>query len=287
MAPVPKGPPTPVEQHWNDNVLKEVSKEQIGFIAEGLFKELWARCGKEVASDQVSLMIAEVQFSRGFDLLYKVHDNESALVEFQKSLAIRESILGKDHRDTGKTYCFVGHALREKRDYDDAVGQYRRALRVLVTLLGKDHNHTKDVVSCIDDVLRAKGLSDNESSKYMATLLKSLEYKNSGDAAFQEGNTAVAVGVYRKALIVEDIPLGRNHPDTAEIYSLIADSLARQGELKAASVEYGNALAIFASTLGGDHPDTMEALENIQNVRMGTLKTFTKVVGAFKSNLGK
>ena len=65
------------EEHWNDHVLKEVSKEQIGFLAEGLFKELWARCGKDVAIDQVSLMIAEVQFSRGFDLLYKVHDNTS------------------------------------------------------------------------------------------------------------------------------------------------------------------------------------------------------------------
>ena len=225
-------------------------------------------------------------FAKAFDLLYKVHDNDSALVEFQKSLAIRESILGKDHRDTGKTYCFVGHALREKRDYDEAVCQYRRALRVLVTLLGRDYNHTKDVISCIDDVLKAKGLNDQEASKYMATLLKSLELKNSGDAALQEGNTAVAIGAYKKALMVEEIPLGRNHPDTGDIYSLIGDSLAKQGELKAASVEYGNALAIYASTLGGDHPDTKEALDNIQNVRMGRLKTFTQVVGAFKSNLG-
>ncbi len=284
--PPPKGPPQPVEEHWNENVLKEVSKEQIGFIAEGLFKELWSRCGKQVAEDQVSLMIAEVQFSRGFDLLYKVHDNDSALSEFKKSLAIRESILGKDHRDTGKTYCFVGHALREKRDYDESIGYYRRALRVLVTLLGKGHNHTKDVISCIDDALRAKGLSDQHAGQYLATLLKSMEFKNQADMSFSEGNTAVAIGSYRKALIVEQLPDGRNHPDTGDIYSLIADSLARQGELKVASVEYGNALAIYAATLGGGHHDTIEALENIQNVRMGRLKTFTKAVGAFQSNLG-
>lgn len=285
MAP-PKGPPQPVEEYWNTNVLKEVSKEQIGFIAEGLFKELWARCGKEVAQDQVSLMISEVQFSRGFDLLYKVHDNDAALSEFKKCLAIRETILGNDHRDTGKTYCFVAHALREKRDYDEAVGFYRRALRVLVTLLGKEHNHTMDVISCIDDVLKAKGLNDQQAGQYLATLLKSMEFKNQADAALEEGNTAVAIGSYRKALMVEQLPDGRNHPDTADIYSRIADSLARQGELKVASVEYGNALAIFAATLGGQHRDTLEALENIQNVRMGRLKTFTKAVGAFKSNVG-
>jgi tetratricopeptide (TPR) repeat protein len=287
MPPPPtKTVPQPVEEHWNESVLKEVSKEQIGFLAEGLFKELWARCGKDVASDQVALMIAEVQFSRGFDLLYKVHENDAALEEFKKSLDIRETILGKDHRDTGKTYCFVGHALREKRDYDDAIGQYRRALRVLVTLLGKDHNHTKDVISCIDDVLKAKGMNDQEAGSFLATLLRSLESKNKGDVALEEGNTAIAIGAYKNALVVESIPEGRNHPDTGEIYSLIADSLARQGELKAASVEYGNALAIFASTLGGDHPDTVEALDRIQNVRMGRLKTFTAVIGAFKSNLG-
>jgi tetratricopeptide (TPR) repeat protein len=279
------GTPGPVEEHWNGHVLKEVSKEQIGFIAEGLFKELWARCGKDVANEQVSLMIAEVQFSRGFDLLYKVHDSESALAEFKKCLAIRESILGKDHRDTGKTYCFVGHALREKRDYDSSLGDYRRALRVLVTLLGKDHNHTKDVISCIDDVLKAKGLNDSHAAEYLTTLLKSLEYKRNGDTAVQDGNTSVAVNFYRKALIVENLPDGRNHPDTADIYTCIANSFAKQGELQKAAVEFGSALGIYASTLGGDHRDTMEALENITNVRMGRLKTFTTAVGAFQSNL--
>jgi tetratricopeptide (TPR) repeat protein len=258
----PGGP----EEHWNESVLKEVSKEQIGFIAEGLFKELWARCGQEVAVDQVSLMIAEVQFSRGFDLLYKVHDNDSALDEFRKCLAIRESILGKDHRDTGKTYCFVGHALREKRDYDDAVGQYRSALRILVALLGKEHNHTKDVISCIDDVLKAKGLPDGDTAEYLATVLNSLEHKRNGDNFSEEGNHDMAIAEYKKALIIEQIPSGKHHPDTGDVYAKIGNSLARQGELKKAVVEYGNALGIYAVTLGGDHPDTKEALKNIQNL---------------------
>jgi tetratricopeptide (TPR) repeat protein len=258
----PGGP----EEHWNDSVLKEVSKEQIGFIAEGLFKELWARCGKEVAVDQVSLMIAEVQFSRGFDLLYKVHDNDAALVEFRKCLSTRESILGKDHRDTGKTYCFVGHALREKRDYEDAVGQYRSALRILVALLGKEHSHTKDVISCIDDVLKAKGMADNEAMEYLTTVLTSLEHKRNGDSCAEEGNHDMAISEFRKALIIEKIPEGKHHPDTGDIYANIGNSLSRQGELKKACIEYGNALAIYAVTLGGDHPDTRLALKNIQNL---------------------
>lgn len=254
------------EEHWNHNVVREVSKEQIGFIAEGLFKELWARCGKDVATDQVALMIAEVQFSRGFDLLYKVHDNDSALVEFRKCLSIREGILGKDHRDTGKTYCFVGHALREKRDYDEAVAQYRSALRILVALLGKDHSHTKDVISCIDDVLKAKGMSDSDALDYLTAVLTSMEHKRGGDNLAEEGNHDMAVAEYRKALVVEEISQGKHHPDTGDIYANIGNSLARQGELKKACVEYGNALAIYAVTLGGDHPDTKETLKNIQNL---------------------
>jgi len=265
-APAKRVDPGGPEEHWNEHVLKEVSKEQIGFIAEGLFKELWSRCGKTVATDQVSLMIAEVQFSRGFDLLYKVHDNETALSEFRKCLHIREAILGKDHRDTGKTYCFVGHALREKRDYDESVGQYRSALRILVALLGKDHNHTKDVTSCIDDVLKAKGLTDNDSAIYLTTVLNSLEHKRNGDTYAEEGNHHMAISEYRKALIIEQIPMGKHHPDTADIYGKIGNTLARQGELKKAVVEYGNALAIYAVTLGGDHPDTKEALKSIQNL---------------------
>ena len=282
-----KKPAEPAEEHWNNHVLSEISKEQIGFVAEGLFKEVWARCGKDVAIDQVSLMIAEVQFSRGFDLLYKVHDHDAALVEFQKCLEIREKILGKDHRDTGKTYCFVGHALREKRQYSEATGQYRSALRILVALLGKDHNHTKDVISCIDDVLKAKGYSDQEAAEYISTLLTSLERKQAGDASFAEGEFDIAIAEYKKALVIEDLEDGKHHPDTGDVYTKIGDSMVRSGQLKYATMEYGNALAIYASTLGSDHPDTKEALANIQNVRMGKLKTFTKAVGAFQANLNR
>jgi len=249
--------------------MTEVSREQIGFLAEGLFKELWARCGKQVAVDQVSLMVAEVQFSRGFDLLYKIHDNEAALVEFHKSLKIREEILGRDHRDTGKTYCFVGHALRENRDYDNALGQYRSALRILVALLGKNHNHTKDVISCVDDVLKAKGMPDDQVSNYLTCLLTSMEHKRNGDELLETngGDYDLAIQAYRKALIVEEIVVvGKYHPDTAEIYSKIGSCLARIGDLKNACVEYGNALSIYAVTLGSDHRDTKDALKNIQNL---------------------
>lgn len=253
-------------RHWSENVAKEVSKEQIAFIAEGLFKELWARCGKQVATDQTELMIAEVQFSRGFDLLYKIHDNKASLNEFRKCLTIREKILGKDHRDTGKTYCFVGHALREDRKYDEAVGQYRSALRIVVALLGRDHNHTKDVISCIDDVLKAKGMSDGDTQEYLTTLMASLEHKKAADNFAEEGNYDLAVASYKKALIVEKISGGKHHPDTGDIYARVGRSLAKQGDLKQACIEYGNALAVYATTLGGEHPDTKSTLKQIQNL---------------------
>jgi len=272
------------EDYWRNGVLSEVSREQIGFLAEGLFKELWARCGKDVAIDQVSLMISEVQFTRGFDLLYKIHDNDAALIEFHKSLKIRENILGRDHRDTGKTYCFVGHTLREQRDYDSALGQYRSALRILVALLGKDHNHTKDVISCVDDVLKAKGLPDEEVSDYLTCLLTSMEHTRKGDELMETngGDYDLAMQEYKQALIVEELStgqqgggqqhassgsaIGKYHPDTGEIYSKIGSYLARMGDLKGACVEYGNALSIYAVTLGSDHRDTKDALKNIQNL---------------------
>mmetsp|Transcript_13863 Transcript_13863/g.38972 ORF Transcript_13863/g.38972 Transcript_13863/m.38972 type:complete len:305 (+) Transcript_13863:32-946(+) len=257
------------EEYWKNGVLTEVSREQIGFIAEGLFKELWARCGKQVAIDQVSLMVAEVQFSRAFDLLYKIHDNEAALQEFNKSLKIRETILGKDHRDTGKTYCFVGHTLREMRDFDNSLGQYRSALRILVALLGKNHGHTKDVISCVDDVLKAKGYPDGQVSDYLTCLLTSMEHKRNGDELMESngGDFDLAIEAYKKALIVEEIDvIGKYHPDTAEIYSKIGSCMARTGDLKKACVEYGNALSIYAVTLGSDHRDTKEALKHIQNL---------------------
>mmetsp|Transcript_171 Transcript_171/g.432 ORF Transcript_171/g.432 Transcript_171/m.432 type:complete len:271 (-) Transcript_171:434-1246(-) len=261
-----KAEPGGPEEHWTKNVLKEVTKEQIGFIAEGLFKELWARCGKEVAVDQVELLVAEVQFSRGFDLLYKVNDDEAALTEFRKCLKIREHILGKDHRDTGKTYCFVGHALRAQKEFDEAAGQYRSALRILVTLLGRDHNHTKDVISCIEDVLKSQGMSDTETAQYKSALLNSMEHKRKADTLAEEGDFDKAIAGYRSALVVEEIPDAKHHPDTGDIYAKIGACLARQGDRKKASVEYGNALAIYAVTLGSDHPDTQDIMAKIQGL---------------------
>eukprot|EP00538_Stauroneis_constricta_P002626 CAMPEP_0119560316 /NCGR_PEP_ID=MMETSP1352-20130426/14557_1 /TAXON_ID=265584 /ORGANISM="Stauroneis constricta, Strain CCMP1120" /LENGTH=274 /DNA_ID=CAMNT_0007608271 /DNA_START=76 /DNA_END=900 /DNA_ORIENTATION=+ len=255
----PGGP----EDHWTKHVLREVTKEQIGFIAEGLFKELWARCGKEVAVDQVSLLIAEVQFSRGFDLLYKLKDHDAAFTEFQKCLSIREKILGKDHRDTGKTYCFVAHALREQKEYDEAVGYYRSALRILVALLGKDHNHTKDVINCIENSLHSDGLDDAEVSEYKSTLLSSMEHKSAGDRHAEEGDFDKALASYNSALVVEKIHDAEDHPDTGDIHAKIAACLARQGDTKKARKKYAKAFAIYVSTLGSDHPDTLEAKKSL------------------------
>jgi len=212
--------------------------------------------------------------------LYKIHDNDAALIEFHKSLKIRENILGRDHRDTGKTYCFVGHTLREQREYDSALGQYRSALRILVALLGKNHNHTKDVISCVDDVLKAKGLPDEEVSDYLTCLLTSMEHTRKGDELMEinGGDYDLAMQEYKQALIVEELStglgggqhtsgsIGKYHPDTGEIYSKIGSCLARMGDLKGACVEYGNALSIYAVTLGSDHRDTKDALKNIQNL---------------------
>jgi len=134
-------------------------------------------------------------------------------------LKIRENILGKDHRDTGKTYCFVGHTLREQRDFDNALGQYRSALRILVALLGKDHNHTKDVISCVDDVLKAKGLPDEQVSDYLTCLLTSMEHKRNGDELLMDntsggggGDYTLAIQAYKKSFDRRRNSYGRQVP---------------------------------------------------------------------------
>jgi hypothetical protein len=68
------------------------------------------------------------------------------------------------------------------------------------------------------DVLKAKGLTDNEAAAYLTTVLNSLENMRNGDNVAEEGNHDMAIAEYNKSLIIEQIPQGKHHPDTGDIY---------------------------------------------------------------------
>ena len=55
---------------------------------------------------------------------------ESAIVEYRKSLKIRESMLGMNHPDTCNAYKRIGDSLRNLGNADEALQEYRKVVSV-------------------------------------------------------------------------------------------------------------------------------------------------------------
>jgi tetratricopeptide (TPR) repeat protein len=75
-------------------------------------------------------------------ILKKKGKYNGALEQYEKALAIVESVHGTDHPTTATIYNNIGLVLTEKGDYDGALLQYEKLVAVRESVLGKDHLDT-------------------------------------------------------------------------------------------------------------------------------------------------
>ena len=60
----------------------------------------------------------------------------------ERALAIREKILGKEHRDTAQSLNNLAELYHDMGSYDKAEPLYKRALAIKEKVLGSQHPHT-------------------------------------------------------------------------------------------------------------------------------------------------
>jgi tetratricopeptide (TPR) repeat protein len=77
----------------------------------------------------------------GLVLLLK-GDYDGALAQHKKALAVRESVLGKDHPETAGRYNNIGEVLLHKGDYDGALSLHKKALAIHEVTVGEGHPET-------------------------------------------------------------------------------------------------------------------------------------------------
>ncbi len=167
-------------------------------------------------------------------LLHYIGEYKRAEEWCQKSLWIREKVLGKDHPVTASSYNNLAGLYYEQRKYKEAENLYGKALRIWEEILGEDHPDTAS------------------SYNNLALLYKKQEkYKE-------------AENLYEKALGIREKILGVDHPDTASSYNNLAGLYQEQGKYSSAIEYYLKSFKIFANKLGVDNPSTQIVRKNLE-----------------------
>jgi tetratricopeptide (TPR) repeat protein len=182
------------------------------------------------------------------------------LAEYRQALFIRESLLGKYHEDTGRTYFWIGRSLVKLQEFDEALVAFSRSSRIFERVLMKSHKYTKWAAAAIESLFRELNYDgDMDFESYRVSLDTSIAHELSGDTCRKKGKLAQAIAEYRTA--IDNIE--EYHPDAADLYCKIAIILRQQGEFDRALEEYRFASEIYELSLGADHPETVNTLNQL------------------------
>ncbi len=162
--------------------------------------------------------------------LYRAERFSEAEPLLQRSLAIRERVLGPEHPDVGENLTKLAFLHYARGEYAQAEQLGLRALAIREKTLGAEHPYV------------AEGLV------HMAGLY----YKNQ--------QYAKAEPLYERALAIQEKVLGPTHPDTMKTRDYLAEVYRMRGNYAKAESLSWRALAILETTLGPEHPQLVESL---------------------------
>jgi len=167
-------------------VNKSVRKSIIGILKEE--EQFRARRSGDTSTDMVYAPLCN---DIGIVLII-LDDFNDALEMFNKALAIREKVLGKEHPGTAESYNNIGIVMRAMGDNVGAVEMFNKALTIKEKVYGKEHPST------------------------------ATSYNNIGNMMVAMGDNVGALKMYNKALAIREKVLGKQHPDTIRSFNAVA-----------------------------------------------------------------
>lgn len=210
-------------------------------------------------AQKAELERAREHFDIGHDLCWKGNDSAGALVDYRKALFIRESLLGKYHEETGRSYFWIGKSLTKLREHEEALMAFSRSMRIFERVLKKKNKYNIWATTAVESVFRQMDDPDMDFQTYKESLEASIRHEQSGDQLRKRGKQAEAIADYREAID----NLDEYHPDAADLYCKIAIILRQQGEFERALEEYRYASEIYELSLGTEHPHTVKTLNEL------------------------
>ena len=194
---------------------------------------------------------------------------------YQRSLAIREQMVGASHPITASVLNNLAELYREQGMYREAEPFYQRALAIREQQLGASHPDTATSLNNLALLYQAQRKDAEAESLYQRALAIYEQELGTGhpDTATclhnlaelyrAQGKYTAAEPFYQRALAIWEQELGANHPHTASSLNNLAELYRIQGKYAAAEPLYLRALAIVERELGAEHPSTAVILNNL------------------------
>ena len=233
------------------------------------------------------LKLAQEHYDEG-KVLFREKNYETALVEYQKALALREPHLGKYSMKTILVYFRMGrcHAMLAKSDetnehYQQAVQSFKRARRLAERSQGEDAEFTTTLSDGIARYLSAEDIAEDESvSKRLSNasthntpdlfkkMEQSLQTEKKGDVATKNKQFRKAILHYRSAIKLEQ------------------EIMAVSGEQEDSTVTSTSSLDSLASLDGADISVKIAEVYKLQGDKKSTLDFFNAALNSYKEFWG-
>jgi len=217
---------------------------------------------------------ADLCFAAGL-ALRSAGDFRAATLWYERTVALREKVLGSDHPETARAMNELGTMLWARGDLRAARPLLERALAIRERALGPDHSDTTADLNNLALLYRDQGESAAARRLFERALdirervlgsdhpLTARSLYNLALVHLDQGELVTAGPLFERALDIRERVAGPDHPHTA--YSLNGLALLRQtrGELDAARRLFERALDIRERVLGPDHHNTAVSLHNL------------------------
>jgi len=187
-------------------------------------------------NDGVTLALADIYKSKS-SLCYSIGDYSAALDFSQRSLAIKEQMLGKNSEFVATDVENIGVIYMEMGKYDLALVFLERALNIQE--FGHGEVHSVELASI---------------------------YNSMGMVYKRKKDFPKAIDCFEKAISYGGAILGEGHPDIGMRYNNLGSIYDDMGELDLAFDNYNHALHIVTNVYGEIHPRVAIVLNNIGSV---------------------
>ncbi|PKV48179.1 CHAT domain-containing protein [Aquimarina sp. MAR_2010_214] len=187
---------------------------------------------------------------------WKNKDYKKGLEYYQKSLAVREEVLSKDHLDMANSYIDMGNIFFMRQDYNKALAYYQKSLIIRKKQLGMHHVEISD--SCFNIGLvydrkeeydiallylnKSLSIQVNHSNKNWKEIAK--PFKVIGDVYRKKGNYNKGLSYYKEYLKILIGVFGENHFKIVYAFNKIGIIYQYKGEYDIALHYYNRAIDI-------------------------------------------
>ena len=180
---------------------------------------------------------------------------------YKQLISIQKKHRGPRHQSSVSTLGKLADLYRNQNEFARAESLYKQLIFIQEEHLQLRDQGIASTLEKLADLYRGQNefvRADSLSKRSMG-----LKFHARGYAYFIQGRTRQAEMLYKRALVVQEKNLGKNHPDLARTCSDLALLYDGQKAFTTAVTYYKRALVVQEKNLSKNHPDLARTLEHL------------------------